>query len=167
LGGLVDQHVARMSKAAGGGVAYFAASLRGLIESRVGRLRCRITLEGETREEEAESRQISICNGRVFGGGMKVAPMAELDDGLFDVIDQGGGSRLRFALASSGMYTGDHLRNPQVRHFRCERIEIDLLNEDAADRFLLDVDGEPLGRLPIAVTVEPRALEVMAPVERA
>jgi len=163
IGGLVDQHVARMSKAAGGSIAYLAASLRGLIESRLGRLRCRITQQGETREEEFTSRQIAICNGRVFGGGMKVAPMAEIDDGLLEVVDLGGASVVRFAAVSSGMYTGRHLRNPDVRHFRCERIEIDLVNRDVADRFLLDVDGEPLGRLPITVSLEPRALEVLAP----
>ncbi len=163
IGGLVDQHVARMSKAAGGSLAYFAASLRGLVESRLGRLRCRVTLQGETREEVITSRQIAICNGRVFGGGMKVAPMAELDDGVFEVVDLGGASLVRFAAISSGMYTGRHLRHPDVRHFRCDRIEIDLVNQDVADRFLLDVDGEPLGRLPIAVTIERGALEVLAP----
>lgn len=163
LGGLVDQHVARMPKTGGGGLAYFAASLRGLIESRLGRLRCRVTLAGETRDVELETRQIAICNGQVFGGGMKIAPMAEPDDGLFDVIDLGGASRIRFAAVSSGMYTGRHLKSRDVSHFRCERIDIDLMNQDVEDRFLLDVDGEPLGRLPISVTLEPRALEVMVP----
>lgn len=164
LGGLVDQHVARMPKTAGGALAYMAASVRGLIESRVGRLRCRVSLGGgETREEVIQSRELAICNGRVFGGGMKIAPMAELDDGVFEVVDLGGASLLRFATLSSGMYTGRHLRHPDVRHFRCDRIEIELLNQDIADRFLLDVDGEPLGRLPIAVSLERGALEVLAP----
>ena len=163
LGGLVDEYVARMPKTAGGGIAYFAASLRGLLGSRIGRLRCRLTLSGHTRELEMETRQIAICNGQVFGGGMKVAPMAEPDDGLLDVIDLGGASLPRFMAVSSGMYTGRHLQNRDVRHYRCDRIEVELLNRDVDDRFTLDVDGEPLGRLPITVTLEPRALEVMAP----
>lgn len=163
IGGLVDRIVSETSKALGGTIAYLGASVRGLIESRVGRLRCRITLDGEAREEEISTRNIAVCNGRYFGSGMKVAPMAELDDGLFEVVDLGDAPRLRFFLASSRLYTGKHIGHPDVRHFRCQRLEMELLNQDAADHFLLDVDGEPLGRLPISISVEPRALEVLAP----
>ncbi|AKT36151.1 diacylglycerol/lipid kinase family protein [Chondromyces crocatus] len=163
LGGLVDKHVARIPKVAGGALAYFAASARGLIESRIGRLRCRLMLNGEGRELEMETRQLTICNGRVFGGGMKVAPMAELDDGLLEVVDLGAASLPRFIAVSMGVYSARHLRHPDVKHHRCERIEIELLNKDAEERFLLDVDGEPLGRLPVSVSVIPRALEVMGP----
>jgi YegS/Rv2252/BmrU family lipid kinase len=163
IGGLVDRIVSETSKALGGTLAYFRASVRGLVESAVGRLRCSITLEGETRTVELSTRNIAICNGRFFGSGMQVAPMAELDDGLLEVIDLGDAPRLRFAMVSTRMYTGAHIRHPDVHHFRCERIALELLNQDADDRFLLDVDGEPLGRLPITITVEPRALEVLAP----
>jgi YegS/Rv2252/BmrU family lipid kinase len=163
IGGLVDRLVSETSKALGGTLAYLAASVRGLLESEVGRLRCRITLDGATREEEIETRNIAICNGRFFGSGMQVAPMAELDDGIFEVVDLGAASRLRFAAVSTGMYTGSHIRHPDVRHFRCDRIELELLNQDADHRFLLDVDGEPLGRLPIDIRVAPKALEVLAP----
>lgn len=163
IGGLVDQLVSGTSKALGGTLAYLAASVRGLLESAVGRLHCKITLEGETREVDLSTRNIAICNGRFFGSGMQVAPMAELDDGLLEVIDLGDAPRLRFAAVSTRMYTGAHIRHPDVRHFRCERIELTLQNQEASDRFLLDVDGEPLGRLPISIAVEPRALEVLAP----
>ncbi|EYF06280.1 diacylglycerol/lipid kinase family protein [Chondromyces apiculatus] len=163
LGGLVDQHVARMPKTAGGGLAYFAASVRGLLGSRIGRVRCRLTLKGETREMDVETRQLAICNGRVFGGGMQIAPMAEVDDGVFEVVDLGSSPLPRFVAVSVGVYSGRHLRSADVQHHRCERIEMELLNKDVADRFLLDVDGEPLGRLPIEVSLVPRALDVMVP----
>jgi diacylglycerol kinase family enzyme len=45
-----------------------------------------------------------------------------------------------------------------VQHFACDRIAIDLENERARDVFLLDVDGEPLGGLPLEVEVVPKAL---------
>ena len=162
IGGLVDRYVADTSKSLGGTVAYFAASLRGLVDSAVGVLRCRIEDGEERREEEIQTRSMAICNGRFFGSGMQVAPMAELDDGRFDVIDLGAASRLRFAAVSSRMYGGTHVQHPDVRHFRCSRLAIDLVNGDVRDRFLLDVDGEPLGRLPIEVELVPRALEVFA-----
>lgn len=163
IGGLVDRLVAETPKGLGGTAAYFFASLRGLIESEIGRLRCAITLDGETREEEIATRSIAVCNGQYFGSGMRVAPMAEIDDGVFDVIDLGGASRVRFAAVSSGVYTGRHVRHPDVRCFRCQRIELTLLNQEADERFLLDVDGEPLGRLPLTIEIEPRALPVLMP----
>lgn len=163
IGGLVDRFVASSSRALGGTVAYFAASLRGLAESEVGVLGCTIELGGKTREEEVRSRSLAICNGRFFGSGMHIAPMAKLDDGLLDVVDLGAASRLRFGLASSRVYTGSHLKSADVRYFRCEKLKIDLLNKAVRDRFPLDVDGEPLGRLPIEVEILPGALEVLAP----
>lgn len=164
MSGLVDQIVSETSRALGGTLAYLTASLRGLVRSRVGRVRCVASLRGEaTCEDELATRTIAVCNGRYFGSGMQVAPMAEADDGVFEVIDLGGAPLVRFAAVSTGMYTGMHVRHPDVRHFRCDRIELTLLNRDAESAFLLDVDGEPLGRLPLTVTLEPRAIEVFVP----
>jgi YegS/Rv2252/BmrU family lipid kinase len=163
MGGLVDQYVADASRALGGTVAYFAASLKGLIHSEIGVLNCTIHEGGTSRQEEIHSRMLAICNGRYFGSGMFVAPMAELDDGMFEVVDMGSASRLNFAMGSSKIYTGAHLKSPETKHFRCDKITIELVNKGIADKYLLDVDGEPLGKLPLEVEVMPRALEVFAP----
>jgi YegS/Rv2252/BmrU family lipid kinase len=163
MGGLVDQYVADASRALGGTVAYFAASLKGLINSEIGVLNCTIHEGGTTRQEEIHSRMLAICNGRYFGSGMFVAPMAELDDGMFEVVDLGSASRLNFAMGSSKIYTGAHLKSPETKHFRCDRITIELVNKGIQDKYLLDVDGEPLGKLPLEVEVMPGALEVFAP----
>ena len=162
LGGLVDRYVAETTKSLGGTLAYFAASLRGLLDSAVGVLACEIRDNGTTRNEQIASRSMAICNGRFFGGGMQVAPMAKIDDGHFDVVDLGAAPRLKFAAVSSKMYSGTHVHHPDVKHFRCDRIHIDLLNPDVRDRFLLDVDGEPFGRLPITIELIPHALEVFS-----
>jgi YegS/Rv2252/BmrU family lipid kinase len=163
MGGLVDKLVAESGRSLGGTGTYLVASMKGLIRSSVGRLRCSIRREDTSREETIETRNIAICNGRFFGSGMQVAPMAVPDDGLFDVVDLGAAPRLRFMLVSSRMYTGTHVHSLDVKHYRCDRIEIELLNPDVADRFLLDVDGEPLGRLPLTVEMVPSAIEVFAP----
>lgn len=163
LGGLVDRFVHDTSHVVGGTTSYFLASVRGLLKSQLGELTVTLSLAGEKRSLEVTSRQISICNGQYFGSGMHVAPMAALDDGIFEVIDMGAASKLKFALSSSAIYKGDHLKNPDVKHHRCDHIDIDLRNEAARDTFLLDVDGEPLGRLPIRVEVLRGALDVIVP----
>lgn len=164
MGGLVDTYVHETASWAGGKAGYYLASVRALLHSQVAVLRARIELDGEVREEEIRTRQIAICNGRYFGSGMHVAPMATPDDGVFEVVDLGAASKLKFALDGGAIYKGEHLKNPDVRHFRCQKLRLDLLNEDARPVFLLDVDGEPLGALPLEVEVIPSALSVLVPV---
>lgn len=164
LGGLVDQYVADMGRQLGGTAAYFLASVRAVFKNEVGVLRCSMSLRGgEVREELLPSRLLAICNGRFFGSGMEAAPMAKLDDGAFEVIDLGSAPRLKFMLSTSQIYTGAHMKNPDVKHFRCDHIEVSLVNEAVSDVFLLDVDGEPLGKLPVAVDLVPNAIDVFVP----
>ena len=165
MGGLVDRYVADGSRALGGTIAYFSASLRGLIHSEIGVLNCTIHEGGRTHEEEIHSRLLAICNGRYFGSGMFIAPMAKLDDGFFEVVSLGAASRLSFALNSSKIYTGAHLNNPETKHFRCDKITIELANPRVREKYLLDVDGEALGKLPLEVELLPGALEIFAPAE--
>ena len=158
IGGIVDQLVAEANRGLGGTFAYFTSSLRGLLQSELGVLECTLMLAGQTRRERITTRNLAICNGRFFGSGMKVAPMAEPDDGVFEVVSLGAASKLRFMIESSRIYTGDHVGKDGVQHLRCDKITIALQNEGIADRFLLDVDGEPLGGLPLEVELVKKAL---------
>jgi YegS/Rv2252/BmrU family lipid kinase len=160
MGGLVDEYVAQSGRQLGGTFAYFAASLKALIKSEVGHLTCIVKEAGETREVRVATRTMAICNGRFFGSGMEVAPMAKPDDGLFHVVSLGAAPKLKFALASQAIYSGKHIENPDVEVFSCEAIDIDLDNETIRNEFPLDVDGEPLGTLPLSIEVVPKAIDV-------
>jgi diacylglycerol kinase (ATP) len=160
MGGLVDQYVADDRSSLGGTVAYFKASAKALLKSEVGILDCTIVEAGTEREEELHTRQIAICNGRFFGGGMEVAPMAVLDDGAFDVVSLGDASKMKFALGSLAIYSGKHVDKPEVEVFRCQKISIEIRNDSIRDIFPLDVDGEPLGTLPLTIELVPKAIEV-------
>ncbi|MBX3215012.1 MAG: diacylglycerol kinase family lipid kinase [Labilithrix sp.] len=162
MGGLVDRYVASASRALGGKAAYFGATLKALAAARLGNVRCTVTHDGETKEHRIRSFMIAICNGRFFGSGMKVAPMAELDDGTFELVALGATSKLGFALTSGSIYTGAHIGQPGTVHLRGQKMKLELANQDARDVFLLDVDGEPMGGLPLEIEVVPRALTVRA-----
>jgi diacylglycerol kinase (ATP) len=160
--GLVCQYVATASRALGGTAAYFTSSLRALARCRRGRLRCEVTFDGETEERKAEAFLIAVCNGRFFGAGMQVAPMASVDDGRLEVIMMSAPSKLAYALVGQKMYTGGHVGRPGVEHFACQSIRIDLEGDDARDVFLLELDGEPLGGLPLEIDVVPKAVTLRA-----
>ena len=158
MGGLVDRYVSEATKVLGGKAAYFWASARALAGSQRGRLQCEVGLGSDLHERQVSTYMIAICNGRYFGSGMHVAPMARPDDGQFEVVSMDAPGRLAFAAFSRRIYEGTHLSSPSVQHFACDRIAIEIDNERARPVFLLDVDGEPLGGLPVEVELVPRAL---------
>jgi YegS/Rv2252/BmrU family lipid kinase len=160
MGGLVDAYVSDTTKALGGKAAYFWASARALLRCRRGRLRCDVTLGDDRHVRRVDSLMMAICNGRYFGSGMHVAPMAKLDDGRFEVVSLNAPNKLAFAVSSRKIYRGAHLSAPGAEHFACDRIAIDLENEEARSTFLLDVDGEPLGGMPLEVQLVPGALRL-------
>jgi len=71
-------------------------------------------------------------------------------------------NRLFLAYKVRTVYTGRHLKERTVHHFPCTRLELRLEDETAECRYLLDVDGDPLGSLPLSVEVVPNALRVRA-----
>jgi YegS/Rv2252/BmrU family lipid kinase len=161
MGGLVDRYVADTTKAFGAQAAYYVASLRALAVCKRGRLRCTVGLGAESRDARIDTFMIAICNGRYFGGGMHVAPMAAIDDGRFEVVSIDGASKAALLMHSRRIYDASHLSAPGVTHFACDRIAMDIEDESSRGVFLLDVDGEPLGGLPLDVRLEAKALRLL------
>lgn len=102
-----------------------------------------------------------VANARYFGGGMKIAPDAKINDGRFDCIVIGDLSAL--AILSNGykLYTGAHLSLEQVYQAHARRVEI--RPAKAGEQVALEVDGELPGRLPAAFEILPNALRVRCP----
>jgi len=162
MGGLVDRYVADTPAGVSGKAAYFGASLRALVKCQIGRLRCKVTLDGATETKKLSSYMIAICNGRYFGSGMHVAPMAKIDDGVFEVISMSAPSKVAFAIMARKIYDAGHIGQRGVDCFKCDKIELELENEAARDVFLLDCDGEPIGGLPVTIEVMKGALTLQA-----
>jgi diacylglycerol kinase family enzyme len=110
---------------------------------------------------EATINTVAVANGRYFGGAMMVAPDAELDDGMFDVIamgDFGFGDLLK---SGRRLYKGTHLAMDKVTARRARVVEAEPI--DPAAVIELDVDGENPGRLPARFELLPSALWVVVP----
>jgi diacylglycerol kinase (ATP) len=167
VGGLVDRYSASAPAFLGGRVSYAQAALRGIVTCRRVRLRCRAVLgDGGVVDRVVDSHAVAICNGRTFGGGMNIAPMARPDDGLLEVDVFETRTRLRLIAKFRTVYAGTHLREAGVSHFSCRSLDLTPLQAAAGGRrglFPLDVDGDPIGDVPVAVSVVPRALRVLAP----
>jgi diacylglycerol kinase (ATP) len=162
LGGRVDHYIDVIPRFVGGTLGYYMASLWAVAAGSEQPVHARVTWNGETRDEVIPAYLIAVCNGRWFGGGMDVAPMALPDDGRLEVVTITERNKLLLLAKTRTIYTGRHLDEPTVTHFPCERIELRLENEAAERRFLLDVDGDALGSLPLTVEMLPRRLPVRA-----
>ncbi|HYY56162.1 MAG TPA: diacylglycerol kinase family protein [Pyrinomonadaceae bacterium] len=116
-------------------------------------------------DEQAERRltvaNLCVANARYFGGGMKIAPRALLDDGRFDIITIGGLGALKILANAPQLYLGTHLGMEQVHHAYAARVEARPALHDT--EVSIEVDGELPGRLPATFELLPRALRVRAP----
>jgi YegS/Rv2252/BmrU family lipid kinase len=101
---------------------------------------------------------VAVANGRYYGGGMMIAPDAQLDDGRFDVIAVAGVGRGRFLMQLPKVFKGTHVANPEVTVRRAREVKI------SADRpFQLYADGDPIADLPAIVRTLPNAVRVLVP----
>ena len=119
----------------------------------------RAALDGG-RESQLTVTNFCVANARYFGGGMKIAPSAKLDDGLFDVVAVGDMSALSILTNSYRVYLGTHLGMQQVHHARARRVSARPVNGEVVK---LEVDGELAGRLPATFEILPGALRVRCP----
>ena len=100
---------------------------------------------------ESKAMLIAVSNGISYGGGMKVTPDANLDDGLFDILILTPVSRFEFLRVFPKVFSGKHTTHPAVEISRGKSVEI---NSDA----VAYADGERIGSLPIKASVVERGL---------
>lgn len=100
----------------------------------------------------------AIANGKIFGKGMKIAPYAKLDDGLFDVVLVESMKFLEFCRNILKIYSGSHLSHPKVSLIRGKEIEIS--PESSEKDVLIEADGELIGKLPATFELVPQSFLV-------
>jgi YegS/Rv2252/BmrU family lipid kinase len=98
----------------------------------------------------------AFANAPLYGGGMKVAPRARMDDGLLDVCIVAAVSPLRLLWLFPSVYAGRHLGIREVEYFQADRVRVE--TEEPQDVY---ADGEFVCRTPVEVSVERRALNVV------
>jgi YegS/Rv2252/BmrU family lipid kinase len=129
-----------------------------LFRTLVGWKPARFTIAIGDERTRISGYSISVANSSTFGGGMRIAPNAELDDGLFDIVAVGEVGKLRFVGNLPKVFKGTHVDDDEVRVFRAPRLEL-----TASRPFPVYADGEHLTDLPVTLRMLPRALSVIVP----
>jgi diacylglycerol kinase (ATP) len=98
----------------------------------------------------------TFANAPTFGGGMRIAPRALLDDGLLDICVVTDLNKFKLFCLFPTVYFGRHLSLPEVEYFQSDSLAVE--TETPLDVY---ADGEYVCQTPIEVTVAPRALPVI------
>ena len=134
-----------------GSSRYTVALLRELAGLRA--IEYTVELDGEVSVFTATL--VSIANTPYFGGGMRVAPGAEFDDALFDIVSLEPVGRISLLRIFPKVFAGTHIRDPRVTVRKAARVRID------AAAIVAYADGERIGPLPLDVEIVPRGLAVL------
>lgn len=114
-----------------------------------------LRLDGEPAGVRFGILNIAIGNGRYHGGGMHVCPRARLDDGLLEVTVIESLGMFELIRDMKVLYSDNLYVHPKTRHFHARTVVA-----EAAVPVSIEVDGEPLGTLPVELSLLPRALPV-------
>ncbi|MDW7739930.1 MAG: diacylglycerol kinase family lipid kinase [Bacillota bacterium] len=152
LDGDTVARVNRTSKALGGFISFLWGTVVSLFLYKNQKMK--IVVDGK----EVCNEPITIVvvgNGCYFGGGMFVAPGAEMDDGLFDIIILRNLSKMNLLINLPRVYRGKHLSHPRIMSLRGKNIEI-----TSSGKALLNLDGEQPGRAPASVELIPGVINL-------
>lgn len=144
----------RQSRAGGGCIPYLSAVMAELVHLRPVKLRLRVDEE----TWEGEALLVAIANAQSYGGGMRVAPDARIDDGLLDIVIVEPLGRLDFLRTLPKVFKGTHLQHPAVS---CRRGREIVVESDEPVPAL--VDGDVRAQTPLQVTVAPGAVKLWLP----
>ena len=135
-------------------LAYVVSTVTQLLGLRGSRVT--VSIDGHTMRQRVIL--VIITNAQLYGPSWRLAPQAQLDDGLLDVYVFKGSNILDVARYIIMLILGRHRRDPKIETFRARRVDIQ------SDRSLpFHVDGDVAGSTPLSVTVVPKALRVVFP----
>ncbi|MBA2298982.1 MAG: diacylglycerol kinase family lipid kinase [Actinobacteria bacterium] len=154
MSGAIAQRANETTKALGGKVSYLWATLA--VFARWQNSEVRLSVDDEIRR--GRMHDVVVANGRSFGGGMRICPDADPDDGLFDVLTIGNLTKRDLLVTLPKTYRGKHLPHPKAELLRGATVTVD------ADMPLpLELDGEQPGTTPARFEIVPRTLRVRVP----
>ncbi len=148
--------IANEAKLVKGKLVYAYAALRALI----GWKPARFTLVDGGVQKRFSGYTVAVANNAFYGGGMKVAPDADLSDGRLDVVVISEAGKFSFLMNLPKVFKGTHVDEEVVETWKTTSIEV-----KASRPFTIYADGDPLTELPARIRVLPSALQMIVPGE--
>ncbi len=151
MSGAIAQRANDTTKALGGKVSYVWATFA--VFARWSNSEIDMSVGAEKRR--ARMHDVVVANGPYFGGGMKICPDAEPDDGAFDVLLIGDLTKRDLLLTMPKIFRGTHLPHPKAELLRGAEVLV-----ESDEPLPIELDGEQPGTTPARFEAVPRALRV-------
>lgn len=146
--------IANEAKLVRGNLVYLYAALRALAGWKHANFH--VVVDGVA--HDIHGWAVAIANSKAYGGGMIVAPHADLSDGRLDVMLTSESSKMTALRDLPKLFKGTHADNSYVSFLKGETVEV------SADRpFTIYADGDPIGEVPATVRVSRQSLRVLVP----
>ncbi len=152
IGGEAVARVNSTTKAFGGFLSFLYGALKTIFLYKGKMVKLKID---DSYEVEKKINNVVVANGQYFGGGMRIAPEAEVDDGVFDIIIVDDLSIVESLINIARLYKGTHVNHPKVKCLRGKTVVA-----ESPDTILIDVEGEDGGILPAKFDIMPGAIKV-------
>ena len=120
------------------------------------RLMFRLTIDGSPYEFAGSG--VAIANSRFYGAGVPLAPHADVDDGMLDVLMFEQTNRRARIATMLAMRKGAHLNRHDVQHVRAREIQVWV--DPPIEAYS---DGDPMCRSPLTAQVMPGAIQLLRP----
>ena len=153
--GLVDEKLTKEMKKTWGPLAYLRSAAAALPELRA--YRTTLAFDDE-KSLMLGLYNVVVANGRYVAGGMPIAPEAELDDGLLDVVLIPKRPVPELAILVAQIALGAHLSSKSIVYRRTANLTV-----NSKPGMWFNADGELVGNEPARFEIVPRALRFVAP----
>lgn len=152
VGADVVDRVNRTTKRFGGTVSFTWGILRTIPFYRNKTVSYSIDKAAET---EKRINNLVVANGRFYGAGLKPAPNAEIDDGMFDISIIGDVGLFESITSLGKLRDGTYLNLPTVTFQRGTSV-----SARCSERVLIEADGEVVGKLPATFELLPSVIKI-------
>ena len=118
-----------------------------------------ITIDDDTWRERV--MMVTVANAPFYGGGMKIAPDAKMNDGVFDICIVQEISKFELLQQFPRVFKGTHIFHPKVLMKTGKKVK--LVSDEKREIF---ADGECVGSLPGECTIGAQKIQIMCPQKR-
>ncbi|WP_432662087.1 diacylglycerol kinase family lipid kinase [Wukongibacter baidiensis] len=154
----IDAEIVRETEGIKKYISGTSAYLLGVLKTLIGYKSKEIEVQIDESVIKRNIELIAVGNGKYYGGGMKINPKADLEDGVLDICLVNKMSKAKFASLFLTVFKGNHVKIKEVETFSGKEIKI-----YGDESLLLNVDGDIIGTIPAEIKVEKAALDVIVP----
>ena len=153
IGGKVVQILDSQRKHFGGKFSYFSAILRGFLKYK----KPNVSIKINEIEMNGPLLMVAICNGKMFGDGLIIAPDAKIDDGFLNVSLFSKVSIFDYLINLSRLKSGIKLVHKEVRYFKCQKVELKVKEGE----LFTETDGELFESGDVTFEIVPQAIRLL------